>query len=64
METALITGGARGIGRAYAEALLARGYRVALLDVANAAETAAALNAQFRVDSGADVCVRLAHKNQ
>lgn len=45
MLTALVTGGARGIGLAYVEALLARNYRVALLDLEGAVERAAALNA-------------------
>jgi NAD(P)-dependent dehydrogenase (short-subunit alcohol dehydrogenase family) len=42
---AAVTGGARGIGAAYVSALLARGYRVAVLDVSGAAEAAAALAA-------------------
>jgi 3-oxoacyl-[acyl-carrier protein] reductase len=45
MLTALVTGGARGIGLAYVEALLARNYRVALLDLEGAVERAAELNA-------------------
>ncbi|HEX3510142.1 MAG TPA: SDR family oxidoreductase [Solirubrobacteraceae bacterium] len=46
-ETAAITGGARGIGRATAQALLRRGMKVAIgdVDVAAASETAAELGA-------------------
>jgi len=40
---AIVTGGARGIGRAVAERLLAVGHRVALWDKAGASETAADL---------------------
>ena len=39
---AAVTGGARGIGAAYVDALLGRGYRVAVLDVSGAVEAAAA----------------------
>ena len=40
-QTAVITGGARGIGRAVAERLLAEGACVAIWDLKGAAEAAA-----------------------
>jgi len=43
-QTALITGGARGIGRAYATTLLEHNYNVVILDKLNAAKTAAELS--------------------
>jgi NAD(P)-dependent dehydrogenase (short-subunit alcohol dehydrogenase family) len=64
---AVVTGAARGIGRAVAGKLLKEGYRVVLSDVAEAAahETARALGSPDAVPFGADVgsagdCARLA----
>lgn len=39
-KSALVTGGARGIGLAYVKALLDRGYKVAILDILNAEKKA------------------------
>lgn len=44
---AAVTGGARGIGAAYVDSLLARGYRVAIFDLAGAVDAAAAREAAF-----------------
>jgi NAD(P)-dependent dehydrogenase (short-subunit alcohol dehydrogenase family) len=64
---AVVTGAARGIGRAVAGKLLKEGYRVVLSDVAEAAahETARALGSPDAIPFGADVgsaedCARLA----
>ncbi len=42
---AVVTGGAQGIGRCTAELLASRGYRIAILDLREPAETAAAIQA-------------------
>eukprot|EP00299_Pterocystis_sp_00344_P013119 c6392_g1_i1.p1 GENE.c6392_g1_i1~~c6392_g1_i1.p1 ORF type:complete len:293 (+),score=54.25 c6392_g1_i1:142-1020(+) len=47
MTTAIVTGGARGIGYAIAESLLARSYNVAILDRAGSAEAAQTLATKF-----------------
>lgn len=44
--TAVVTGGARGIGRAFAEALAAGGHAVAILDLSDAEEVVAAITAR------------------
>ena len=56
MKTAAITGGSRGIGLAYAQALLSEGWRVAILDVAGEQEAAAKLCEQF--GTGKAIAVR------
>ena len=53
MRVALVTGGARGIGRACAERLAADGLRVVVADRAGAASAAAEIGGQaLRVDGG------------
>ena len=42
-RVAVVTGGAQGIGRRTAELLAGRGYRIALIDLRNPAETADAI---------------------
>ena len=44
--TAVVTGGARGIGRAFAEALAAGGHAVAILDLSNAEDAVAAITSR------------------
>lgn len=44
--TAVVTGGARGLGRAFAEALAADGHAVAILDLSDAEETVSAITAR------------------
>jgi NAD(P)-dependent dehydrogenase (short-subunit alcohol dehydrogenase family) len=43
-RTAIVTGGAKGLGRHYSEALAREGATVAILDIANCDATAAAIN--------------------
>ena len=50
-KTILITGGARGIGKAYAEILLENKYKVVILDKLNALETADELKNKFGVQN-------------
>ena len=62
-ETAVISGGARGIGRCTAEALLRQGMRVALgdVDLATAQQTAAELGPSTvaaRISSAATAALR------
>lgn len=44
-KTAVVTGGARGIGRAYSERLAADGARVAIIDLGDASDAVAAITA-------------------
>ncbi|MSV71703.1 MAG: SDR family oxidoreductase [Actinobacteria bacterium] len=46
LGTAVVTGGAAGLGRAFAVALAQAGHAVAILDLAEASETLAEVNAQ------------------
>lgn len=56
-KTALVTGGARGIGRATAELLAARGWRVAVADVERAAG-AAFIACDVSSEPSVEACVR------
>jgi NAD(P)-dependent dehydrogenase (short-subunit alcohol dehydrogenase family) len=47
VQTALITGGARGIGRAYATLLLENNYKVVILDKLNAVKAASELRVRY-----------------
>ena len=50
-QTALITGGARGIGRAYATQLLENNYKVVILDKLNAVKAASELRVRYGTSS-------------
>ena len=57
-KAALVTGGARGIGKATAALLAARGYRVAVADLAPAADGAAFIACDVSSEASVEDCVR------
>lgn len=57
-KTALVTGGARGIGRATAALLAARGWRVAVVDLAGAAGGADVIACDVSSEPSVEACVR------
>jgi NAD(P)-dependent dehydrogenase (short-subunit alcohol dehydrogenase family) len=54
-RTAVVTGGAKGIGRHYSEALVAEGAEVAIVDVTDGESLAQELNAKFGRNAGMSV---------
>src|ERR1039457_6180284 len=54
-KTAIVTGGAKGIGRHYSQALAAEGARVMIADIADGKELAAEIAGRHGADSVASV---------
>src|SRR5713226_5034576 len=54
-RTAIVTGGAKGIGRHYSEALAAEGARVMIADIADGTEVAREIAAKYGANSVASV---------
>ena len=50
-KTAIVTGGAKGIGRHYSQALAAQGARVMIADIADGKELAAEIAGRHGADS-------------
>ena len=54
-KVAIVTGGAKGIGRHYAQALAAQGARVMIADIADGKELAAEIAGRYGANSVASI---------